>query len=146
MKLLSGAPFDQWRDRSAAVIRLYGSAGDHTCGVFNMPPLTGDYMIRIIASSGEGWDHVSASLPNRCPTWDEMSAVKRAFFRRNEWAMELHPPQAENLSMHNFCLHLWRCQFADIPLPPSYMVAPPKSQQSAAIRAARALIQGTPCA
>jgi hypothetical protein len=28
--------------------------------------------LRVIASDGEGWDHVSVSLPDRCPTWEEM--------------------------------------------------------------------------
>jgi hypothetical protein len=125
VKAFVGAPFDQWRDRSAVVIRHFGDIGDQTCGVFNMP--VGATMLFIVASTGEGWDHVSVSLPNRCPTWEEMSAVKRAFFRRNEWACELHPPESDNLSLYPYCLHIWRCQFADMPLPDSIMVAPSKS-------------------
>ncbi len=125
MKRLDGAPFDQWRDRSARVIRHYGTAGDHTAGAFNVP--VGNVSLYVIATAGEGWDHVSVSLPNRCPTWEEMSAVKRAFFRRNEWAVEFHPPESDNLSLHPFCLHLWRCQYREMELPPPIMVAPPKS-------------------
>lgn len=35
--------------------------------------------LRIIASSGSDeipWEHVSVSTARRCPTWDEMDAVK----------------------------------------------------------------------
>jgi hypothetical protein len=128
MKRLDGAPFDQWRNRSPAIIKHYGDAGDDSCGVFNMP--VGNELIGIIASTGEGWDHVSASLPHRCPTWEEMSAIKRAFFRRDEWAYELHPPESENLSLHQYCLHLWRCQYQDMALPPSIMVAPKSARRA----------------
>lgn len=131
MKLLSGRPFDQWRDHGAQVIRLYGNAGDSSCGVFNVP--VANVFLRVIASAVEGWDHVSVSTPTRCPTWEEMSAIKREFFRRNEWAYELHPPQSENLSLHPYCLHMWRPHFVDVPLPPPMMVAPPSAKERARI-------------
>lgn len=35
----------------------------------------------IIASWAGGWEHVSVSLRNRCPTWDEMCLVKDIFWR-----------------------------------------------------------------
>lgn len=130
MKKLSGAPFDQWRQRGAKILRLYGNIGDETCGAFCMPTPTGDAFLYVVASTGGGWDHVSVSLPTRCPTWEEMSAVKRAFFRRMEWAVELHPSQSENLSLHPYCLHLWRCQFAEMELPPALMVAPPSARSA----------------
>jgi hypothetical protein len=31
----------------------------------------------IVFSNGEGWEHVSVSVRDRCPTWDEMEDVKR---------------------------------------------------------------------
>ena len=76
----------------------------------------------VVASTGEGWDHVSVSLRNRCPTWDEMERVKRMFFRPDETAMQLHVPPAAHISVHPYCLHLWRPQDVQIPLPPDWMV------------------------
>ncbi len=32
--------------------------------------------VAIVASWGGGWEHVSVSLPRRCPTWDEMCLIK----------------------------------------------------------------------
>ena len=122
MKKLEGRPFDQWRDRSLRTIEYYGSVGDEICGAFDMPLLCGKFA-HIIASQGAGWDHISVSLPDRCLTWEEMVSVKRAFFRRDEWAMELHPPERSNISLHPFCLHLWRpTNGQDIPLPPSWTI------------------------
>lgn len=122
MRRMEGRPFDQWRDRSARVILHYGGIGDEFAGVFNVPVLSTGIMLHVIASSGEGWDHVSVSLPDRCPTWEEMVYVKRAFFSKNEWAMELHPPEAKNISKHPFCLHIWRPTLAMIPKPEEWMV------------------------
>lgn len=77
----------------------------------------------IIASWDSGWDHVSVSLPDRCPTWEEMERVKRAFFRSDETAMQLHVPPSDHKNLHPYCLHIWRPHHADIPRPPSWMVA-----------------------
>lgn len=78
--------------------------------------------IRIIFSWDEGWDHVSVSLPDRCPTWEEMEWVKRAFFRDTETAMQLHVPISDHISFHPYCLHLWRPQRKKIPRPPAALV------------------------
>lgn len=78
--------------------------------------------LRVQVSDGLGWDHVSVSLPDRCPTWEEMSYIKRLFFRGNECAMQLHPPESKHVNTHNFCLHLWRPQEEIIPMPPMVMV------------------------
>ena len=91
-----------------------------------MPSESGGYYeigkLRIIASWTEGWDHVSVSLPDRCPTWEEMERVKRYFFHSSEVAMQLHVGEANHISLHNFCLHIWRPQNATIPLPPPILV------------------------
>jgi len=122
MKLLDGRPFDQWRMKSDSVMLLYGSYGDKSAGVFNVPILSDGHFVRVIASSGGGWDHVSVSLPDRCPNWEEMSIVKRAFFLKDEWAIEYHPPEAKNISVHDYCLHLWRPILDALPIPPPSMV------------------------
>lgn len=66
--------------------------------------------LRVIASDGLGWDHVSVSRPDRCPTWDEMAFVKKQFFHADETVMQLHVPEAAHINCHPFCLHLWRPQ------------------------------------
>jgi hypothetical protein len=78
--------------------------------------------LRVIASDGGGWDHVSVSLPDRCPTWNEMRFIKDIFWGPEEAVMQLHPPQSEYVNCHPFCLHMWKPQNADIPAPPTWMV------------------------
>lgn len=115
---------DGYRDRSRRIIEHYGWAGDGTCGVFSIPSPIDGGMLRIIASSGEGWDHVSVSRPNRCPNWPEMDHVFRLFFKDDEDAMQLHVPRRDHISHHPFCLHLWRPHDTAIPRPPADFVGP----------------------
>lgn len=82
----------------------------------------------VVWSNGGGWDHVSVSWPNRCPTWEEMCMVKRTFFYPEEVCVEYHPPQSEYVNVHPYCLHLWRLQQPGMPLPPSWMVGAKKGQ------------------
>lgn len=113
---------DACRQRDERILKMYGSFGDGTCGVFSLPcPRTGVFL-QCIASSGDGWDHVSVSLPNRCPNWTEMEVVKRAFFKDDETAMQLHVPVSDHISVHPNCLHLWKPQRQEIPLPPKGFV------------------------
>lgn len=79
-------------------------------------------LIRVIASWGEGWDHVSVSLPNRCPTWAEMEEIKHRFFEPDEVAYQLHVPSSMHINTHEYCLHMWRPQASEIPLPPIRLV------------------------
>ena len=118
MKSLKGEPFNRWRDVSDRVRERYGSIGDETCGMFDLP-----IGLTVIASSGAGWEHVSVSRQDRCPSWDEMVFVQRAFFKDEEWAMQLHPPRSKNISVHPYCLHLWRPLDDTIPTPPDWTVA-----------------------
>lgn len=78
--------------------------------------------LRIIASWRCGWDHVSVSRVDRCPTWQEMEKVKRAFFRDDELAMQLHVPSKDHINVHPHCLHIWRPHHAAIPTPPIGLV------------------------
>ena len=79
---------------------------------------------KLIASSGEGWDHVSVSRSSRCPNWPEMEHIKRLFFLDHETAMQLHVPPSEHVNHHPYCLHIWRPLGVEIPVPPSIMVGP----------------------
>lgn len=74
------------------------------------------------ASWGLGWDHVSISFRDRCPTWDEMCEVKDIFFKEDEACVEYHPAKADYVNIHTYCLHIWRPQEIEIPKPPIYMV------------------------
>jgi hypothetical protein len=95
-------------------------AGDETCGAFLVPYLGQE--IVCIASSNHGWDHVSCSLRNRTPRWNEMDFIKRTFFLPHEVAIQIHPAEADHVNVHPFCLHLWRSQLLLQPLPPKEFV------------------------
>lgn len=74
--------------------------------------------LKVIASDELGWDHVSVSLKHRCPTWNEMCAIKNIFFEPSETVVQFHPPESVYINNHPFTLHLWRNQSAEIELPP----------------------------
>lgn len=114
---------DRYRARSPEILAHYGSAGDETCGVFAIPSAIDRAELRVVASAGEGWDHVSVSRANRCPNWLEMEQIKRMFFAESEAAMQIHVPTADHISVHPHCLHLWRPHDQPIPRPPEWMVA-----------------------
>jgi len=80
------------------------------------PTSRGD--IKIIASFGEGWEHVSASLFYRCPTWDEMCMVKDFFWGEEDTVIQYHPAKSEYINYHPHCLHLWRPINKEILCPP----------------------------
>ena len=97
----------------------YGSLGDAKNGAFKV--FVGGRSFFVIASSGGGWEHVSVSpggKKSRCPTWDEMCAIKDMFFEEEEAVMQLHPAKSEYVNNHPYCLHLWRPLEREIPLPP----------------------------
>ena len=105
----------------------HGWDGDETCGSFVLPSPIDGQPLRIVASCGDGWDHVSVSRSNRCPNWPEMDFIKRRFFKGDEIAMQLHVPVSDHINVHPNCLHLWRPQASDIPRPPGWMVGPSRS-------------------
>lgn len=104
-----------------------GWNGDATCGMFELFSPVDLKDLRVIASSEGGWDHVSVSRADRCPSWEEMEHVKRKFFKDDEVAMQLHVPTKEHVNCHPNCLHLWRPNTPSegvIPRPPAWMVGP----------------------
>jgi hypothetical protein len=100
----------------------YGPKGDPIQGAFLIPYPLGGTGLRVIAATGEGWDHVSVSLPDRTPTWAEMEFIKRMFFRDTEVAMQLHVTPEKHINIHPYVLHLWRPHYARIPMPPGGLV------------------------
>lgn len=91
-------------------------------GLFEWGTLRG--RIRVIASDGEGWEHVSVSFQNRTPSWEEMCEIKEIFWDKQDCVMQLHPPESDYVSFAKHCLHLWRPTDREIPRPPSWMVGP----------------------
>lgn len=75
-----------------------------------------------VYSNGGGWDHVSVSLRNRCPTWEEMCEIKGIFFRPDECCVEYHPASKDYVNVHPYCLHIWRPQKDELPKPPRIFV------------------------
>lgn len=55
-----------------------------------------------------GWEHVSVSLQNRNPNWDEMCLVKDLFFDDEEICIQYHPKKSEYVNLHKYCLHIWK--------------------------------------
>ena len=80
--------------------------------------------MRCIASDGDGWEHVSASFPDRVPTWEEMCWVKDIFWEPEDCVVQYHPPASAYINHHPHTLHLWRPIGVVFPQPPSYMVGP----------------------
>jgi hypothetical protein len=83
---------------------------------------------RVVWSNGGGWDHVSFSWENRCPTWEEMAMAKQLFFYPEEVCVEFHPAESEYVNMHPYCLHIWRYQQPGMPMPPAWMVGAKRGQ------------------
>ena len=102
---------EQWRVRIGALAsdRSYGNNGAFFI------PLGKGQVLGVIASDGGGWDHVSVSLTDRCPTWAEMCRVKDLFFEPEEVVVQYHPAASQYVNNHPNCLHLfrprtWRCR------------------------------------
>jgi hypothetical protein len=100
----------------------HGGLGCASGGSFMIRCKSSTKTVRVVASNGYGWDHVSVSLPSRCPTWEEMDEVKRLFFRDDEVAMQIHVAVNDHINIHPYVLHLWRPHEAVIPLPPKILV------------------------
>lgn len=80
------------------------------------------YKLNVIASDGEGWEHVSVSMPNRTPSWEQMCFIKNLFWGEDETVVQYHPPKSEYINNHEHCLHLWRPINQQIPVPPKILV------------------------
>jgi hypothetical protein len=107
----------------ACRVRSGPYASDKSYGLTGMflVPLPSGATARVLSSDGEGWDHVSISLADRCPSWEEMCHVKDLFFEEQECVVQYHPPRSEYVNLHPFCLHLWKPQGA-LPRPPRALV------------------------
>lgn len=68
-----------------------------------------------VEADGARWLHVSVSRQSRCPSWEDMDAVKRLFIGDERHAYQIHPPRAEHFAAPPLpagprvgtVLHLW---------------------------------------
>ena len=112
---------EKFRYSEPALYELYGpQVRGRVDGVYQIP--YAGVTLRVICGCGEGWDHVSVSLPDRCPTWDEMNWVKNLFFEPDETAIQFHPPHNEYINVCKTVLHMWRSWNQKIELPPQWML------------------------
>lgn len=80
--------------------------------------------VRVIASDGDGWEHVSVSFQSKTPNWATMCTVKDLFWGPEDSVVQYHPPQKEYVNFHPFCLHLWRPIGVEVPRPPHHLIGP----------------------
>lgn len=78
--------------------------------------------LNFIMSWGAGFEHCSVSMPTRCPSWEQMCAIKDAFWNDDEVCMQLHPAKKDYVNNHPYCLHIWKPINEKIPLPPTILV------------------------
>ena len=57
-----------------------------------------------------------------------MCLIKDIFFKEDEAVVQIHPPKAEYVNNVENCLHLWRCTYKEMVLPPSVLVGIRKGQ------------------
>ncbi len=84
----------------------------------------GTDFLRVIATNGEQWEHVSVSLQNRCPTWQEMCHIKEIFWNDDETVIQYHPAKEDYVNYHSYCLHIWKPMNQEIPKPPTILIGP----------------------
>lgn len=114
---------------SAGRIREGAYASDESwglCGAFFAQGPKGAEL-KILSSNAdfpesEGWEHVSVSCKNRCPNWPEMCFVKSLFWGADECVIQFHPPKADYVNNHAFCLHMWKDTRTEARRPPSVLV------------------------
>lgn len=100
-----------------------GSDPGDQFGMFDGIPGPCGRDLRVIASEGDRelgvpWEHVSVSIPTRCPNWPEMCHIKELFWDDEDAVIQFHPPKSEYVNNHNYCLHLWRPMDGVFPMPP----------------------------
>lgn len=97
-------------------------------GAFKIPLRQNTWACCIVADGDEtGWEHVSVHVVyrnqqgkyvQRTPSWEEMANLKALFWDDQETVIQFHPPKSTYVNLHEHCLHLWRPEKIDIPLPP----------------------------
>ena len=100
---------------------LIGQKGsDGFNGEIHFPLWKGSF----ICSTGAGWEHVSVHpyKMSYVPSWDDMCKVKEIFWKDDEAVIQVHPAKKDYVNNMPNCLHLWRCIYKEMVLPPSCLV------------------------
>ena len=100
--------------------------------------------LNFIMSWGAGWEHCSVSIPTRCPSWEQMCAIKELFWEDDEECMQLHPAKKDYINNMPYCLHIWRPINEKIPMPPSIMVGFKKKYSSEEIEELKSIMNELP--
>lgn len=93
-------------------------------GYFEIKKLNG-IILHVISSGTDfdhDWEHVSVSLSNRCPTWEEMCFVKNLFWSEEETVVQFHPKKSKYINNFPHVLHMWKRIGVDYELPPDECV------------------------
>lgn len=85
-------------------------------------PIIKKVRMKVIASDGGGWDHVSVSLKTRIANYYEMKKIRRLFWGDDDIVVEYHMGETNHVNIHKHVLHLWRCQVGKFPTPPRIFV------------------------
>lgn len=90
---------------------------------------------KVICSNGAGWEHISVSPFKRrvVPSWDDMCMIKDIFFHDDEVAIQIHPKKTDYVNNKGNCLHLWRCVYKEMVLPPAILVGIPENMKRSEI-------------
>ena len=120
-------------DKYRTQLPPYISPPGATYGAFVIP--YNGFHLRVIATDGNGgeqlkteWEHVSCHAydphfkKQRCPNWGEMCYVASLFWEQDETVMQVRPPEADYVNIHEFVLHWWKPLGVTIPMPPKICV------------------------
>lgn len=92
-------------------------------GAFKIKSPLSDRVLYIIASDGEGWEHVSVHALSlnrtfKLPTHEEMCFIKDTFWDEEDVVVHYYPRKSEYVNIHETTLHLWRATEKEFPTPP----------------------------
>ena len=94
-----------------------------------------DKRLNFIFSCQLGWEHLSVSMPNKTPNWDQMCRMKDIFWGEDEACVQYHPKKEDYVNNHEHCLHIWKPVDYELPTPPSLMVGFRSEQEKEAVLA-----------
>lgn len=112
------------RDLSEITNNTKLSNFEHGSDGFRCEICIGGWVGTLIFSWGCGWEHVSVSpyATRLTPSWKDMCDIKDIFFKDEESVIQIHPPKDMYVNNKSNCLHMWRCKYQEMILPPSVLV------------------------